>query len=101
MKLGSPPAAGVAEPSAASEAMPAAARNARRCGSDMVLSLCGPAKCSVAAHATAEGLPTRPQVGEGVSRPQAGTPGATGRHARPSQGTFRAVTGSIEWLLNQ
>src|SRR5437899_11160522 len=56
MKLGSPPAAGVAEPSAASETMPAAAKNARRCGSDMVLSLCGPAKCSGAAHATPDGV---------------------------------------------
>src|SRR6266850_678562 len=95
MKLGSPPAAGVAEPSAASEAMPAAARNARRCGSDMVLSLCGPAKCSAAAHATAEGVPTRPQVGDGVCRPQAEAPGQ--RDVKRHQAsTFRAVTGSIE-----
>src|SRR6185436_12189285 len=42
MKLGSPPAAGVAEPSAASEAIPAAARNSRRCGSDMAALLRGP-----------------------------------------------------------
>ena len=39
MKLGSPAAAGWAPASVASEAMPAAARNSRRCGSDMVLSL--------------------------------------------------------------
>src|SRR4051794_25037177 len=54
MKLGSPPAAGVAEPSAASETMPAAARNARRCGSDIVLSLCG--------QQNAQGRPTRPPM---------------------------------------
>src|SRR5438270_3511575 len=71
MKLGSPPAAGVAEPSADSEAMPAAARNFRRCGSDMVLSLCGPAKCSGAARPPKECLLDH-KAGDGVCRPQAG-----------------------------
>ena len=43
MKLGSPPAAGRAVASAANETVPAAAKKSRRCGSDMILSLCGPA----------------------------------------------------------
>src|SRR6476620_5355018 len=51
MKLGSPPAAGRAVASAANETVPAAAKKSRRCGSVMMLSLCGAAKCSGAALA--------------------------------------------------
>src|SRR3954468_3650795 len=98
MKLGSPPAAGVAEPSAASEAMPVAARNARRCGSDIVLSLCGPAKRS-------RGGPREPPkecppdyrlaVGAPIT-----SQNSRGRQTRPAR-ALQAVTASIEWPLNQ
>src|SRR3954462_15927741 len=67
MKLGSPPAAGWAPPSAASEAMPAAARNSRRCGSDMMLSLRASEMLYHGSPATAEQACTTTKVAPGCA----------------------------------
>ncbi len=94
-------AAGWAPPSVASEAKPAAARNSRRCGSDMVLSLrssemlrrrrpCDHRRAGLLDHKVGVG-------GWGVSRRTSGQPDVS--KVRPTP--VRAVRGSIEWILNQ